>query len=203
MIEPLIKIDLEAKINGDDPVLIDLGCGKPKKNDMIGIDRVDLPGVNIVADLEKGLSFFPANSVDEIHCRSVLEHIEDFEGLLSEILRALKKDGRAHIFVPHFSNPFFYSDYTHVKFFGLYTLYYFVDTRDQLKRKVPNYYTNMRIKIISQKLKFRSNFTLLKPLKKLFGWFINRHSRLQEFYEENLCYICPCHGIEIVFTAAE
>lgn len=203
MMEPVVRIDLEKIMNSGNPVLVDLGCGKPKKTDMIGIDRVDLPGVDIVADLEKGLSFFPDNSVDEIHCRSVLEHIENFEELLSEILRVLKKDGRAHIFVPHFSNPFFYSDYTHVKFFGLYSLYYFVDTRDQLKRKVPNYYTNMRIKIISQKLKFRSNFRLLKPLKKLFGWFINRHSRLQEFYEENLCYVCPCHGIEIVFSAAE
>lgn len=200
--EPVVKIDLDSIVNSPNPVLVELGCGQKKKNDRIGIDRVDLPGVDIVADLEKGLSFFPPHSVDEIHCRSVLEHIEDLEGLLAEIIRVLKKDGRAYIFVPHFSNPYFYSDYTHIKFFGLYTLYYFVDTKDQLKRKVPNYYTNMRIRIISQKLKFRSNFKLLSPLKKLFGWFINRHSRLQEFYEENLCYICPCHGIEIVLTAA-
>lgn len=201
--ESEVRIDLEDILKSGKPVSIELGCGQRKKKDRIGIDRVDLPGVDIVADLEKGLSFFPNNSVDEIHCRSVLEHIEDLEGLLGEIIRVLKKDAKAFIFVPHFSNPYYYSDYTHVKFYGLYTFYYFVDTADQLKRKVPNYYTNLRINIISQKLKFRSNFKMLSPLKKLFGWLINRHSRIQEFYEENLCYVCPCHGIEIVFTAGD
>jgi hypothetical protein len=30
----------------------------------------------------------------------------------------------------------------------------------------------------------------------------NCHRSLQEFYEEHLCYIFPCYGIEIVFTSA-
>ena len=200
--DALVKISLEQVLNGGKPVIIELGCGPRKKEGRIGVDAIDLPNVDIVADLEKGLSFLPDKSVDQIHCRSLLEHIENFDDLVGEIVRVLKTDGTAHIFVPHFSNPYYYSDFTHKRFFGLYSFYYFVDHEHQLRRKVPNFYTDIRIRISSQRLIFRSSFKLLNPIKKLFGWFINLHTRLQEYYEENLCYLFPCHGIEVVFKPA-
>lgn len=196
----LTKINLLQILNGSEPVIVELGCGPKKKPGRIGVDRIDLPNVDIVADIEDGLGFLPDNSVNEIHCRSLLAHIENLEDLISEIVRVLKKDGTAHIFVPHFSNPYYYSDYTHKRFFGLYTLYYFVDSEYQLKRKVPTFYSSTRIKILSQRFKFRSSVRLLKPYKKLLNWFFNLHTNLQEFSEENLCYSFPCYGIEIVFT---
>ena len=198
--DPCVKIDLDGLIKDNRPLIIELGCGRKKKEGRITIDKVDLPEVDIVADLEESLSFLPDNSVDEIHCRSVLEHIENFENLMAEMVRVLKADGTAHIFVPHFSNPYYYSDYTHKRFFGLYTFYYFVSPPHQLSRKVPDYYTQTRIRILSQRLVFRSTFKLVNPFKKLVGWFINLHALLQQYYEENLCYAIPCHGIELVFT---
>ena len=200
--EPVIKIDLEKVINSTDPVIVDLGCGKKTKQGRIGVDKLDLPNVDIVADLEEGLSFLPDNSVDQIHSRSVLPHIENFENLMREIIRVLKKNGTVHVFVPHFSNPYYYSDYTNKRFFGLYTFYYFVDTKHQLKRKVPNFYTDIRIKIISHRLVFTSPFWLRRRIKKLLGFIFNCHRFLQEFYEEHLCYIFPCYGIEVVFAPA-
>lgn len=156
--------------------------------------------MDIVADLEKGLPFLPDACADEIHCVSVLEHIDNFELLMREIVRVLKPNGAAHVFVPHFSNPYFYSDPTHRRFFGLYSFYYFVDASRQLKRKVPNFYTDIRINIISVRLVFRSEFWLRKRIKKLTGFVFNLHPWLQEFYEENLCYLFPCYGIEVVFS---
>lgn len=197
------KVDLEQIINSPKPVIIELGCGKKKRQGVITVDRVDLPNVDIVADMEEGLAFLPENSVDQIHCRSVLEHIENFENLMREIIRVLKKDGKANIFVPHFSNPYYFSDYTHKRFFGLYTFYYFVETEKQLKRKVPNFYTDIRINILSLKLVFGSPFWFSRRLKKIFGVLINSHSCLMEFYEQHLCYIFPCHGIEVVFTPSK
>jgi SAM-dependent methyltransferase len=197
--EPLIKIDLDEVIGKGDRLVIEIGCGRKKKDGRIGIDVVDLPGVDIVADIEKGLPFLPDGVVDEIHCRSVLEHVDNFEYLIREFTRVLKDNGRAHIFVPHFSNPYFYSDYTHVRPFGLYTFYYFVSEQNQLKRKVPDFYSDIRIRILSLKLKFRSSFKVLNPIRKIWGRFINLHPRIQEYYEENLCFMFPCHGIEIVF----
>jgi hypothetical protein len=194
-----MKIDLDKIINGDDPVIVDLGCGRKKKPGRIGIDKIDLPNVDIVADMEEGLPFLPDNSVDQIHSRSVFAQIRSFENLMREIFRVLKKEGTAHIYVPHFSNPYYYSDFAHIRFFGLYTFYYFVDTEQQLRRKVPNFYTDIRINIISQRLVFRSPFWFTRQIKKLLGFF-NCHSSMQEFYEAHLCYTFPCYGIEVVFT---
>ena len=200
--EPCVKIDLEKIINDGNPLIIELGCGQKGKQDRITVDKVNLSNVDIVADIEMGLPFLPDDSVDEIHCRSVLEHIQNFEGLIREIVRVLKKSGKAYIFVPHFSNPFYYSDYTHKRFFGLYTFYYFVDIESQLKRKVPNFYSDIRIQITSQRLVFRSPFWLSRQIKKAFGFIINCNRSFMEFYEQHLCYIFPCHGIEIVFIPA-
>ena len=199
---PRIKIDLERITKGNGSLAIELGCGLKKKKGRVGIDKVDLPHVDIVADIENGLAFLPDNSVDEIHCRSVLEHIENFENLIREMVRVLKKDGRAYVFVPHFSNPYYYSDYTHKRFFGLYTFYYFVETKHQLKRKTPSFYTDIRINIISLRLVFRSPFWFSRQIKKALGFLLNCHRSLMEFYEQHLCYIFPCDGIEIVFAPA-
>lgn len=197
--KPSIKIDLDKVINSPEPVIVELGCGSKKKQGRIGIDKIDLPKVDIVADMENGLPFLPDNSIDQMHCRSVLEHVNNFENLMREIVRVLKNDGTVHIFVPHFSNPYYYSDYTHKRFFGLYTFCYFIDNH-RLKRKVPSFYTDIRINIISQRLVFTSPFRFSRQLKKLIGLVFNSHRCLQEFYEAHLCWLIPCYGIEIVFT---
>jgi hypothetical protein len=200
--KPLVRIDLEKALQVGQPIVIDLGCGAKKSAGHIGIDRVDLPTVDIVTDLEQGLSFLPDRCVDELHCRSVLEHVENFEALFGHMVRVLKKTGTAHIFVPHFSNPYYYSDYTHKRLFGLYSFCYFVDTARQPRRKVPSFYTDIRVEIVSVRLKFRSPFRVVHWVRKLFGGIINLHSLLQEFYEGNLCYLVPCDGIEIVLKPA-
>ena len=195
-----IKIDLEHVMTSGAPFVIDLGCGPKKKPGRIAIDKMDLPHVDIVADIEEGLPFLPDRCVDEIHCRSVLEHVRNFENLMGEMMRVLKTNGKAYVFVPHFSNPYYYSDYTHQRPFGLYSFYYFVETKNQLRRKVPNFYTDIRIDILSVRLVFRSPFWLSRQLKKAIGFVFNLHYCLMEFYEQHLCYTFPCDGIEIVFT---
>lgn len=201
--KPLLKIDLEQILNSGKPIIVELGCGRDKTPGTIGIDRLDLPGVDIVADIEDGLDFLPDNSVDEIYARSCFEHIQNFAGLMSEIVRVLKIDGKAFIYVPHFSNPYYYSDPTHARFFGLYSFFYFVDSAHQPKRKVPDYYFDTKIRIVSQRLVFDSPFLFRKVIKRLIGTIFNLSKFLQEFYEENLCYLFPCYGIEIVFTKVE
>jgi ubiquinone/menaquinone biosynthesis C-methylase UbiE len=198
--KPVLKIDLTSLINNGTPILLELGCGRSRTPGRIGIDRLDSSFVDIVADVEEGLQFLPDNSVDEIHSKSFFEHVNDLEGLMREIVRVLKKEGRCHIFVPHFSNPYYYSDYTHTKFMGLYTFYYFVDENYQLARKVPNFYTNIRIRVISQKLVIANPFKKGAWFKKVLDRFFNSSSARQEFYEENLCWMLPCYGLEFVIT---
>ncbi len=202
MSEILMKIDLQKFLRQGKPIILELGCGQKKTEGAITVDKINLPNVDIVADLEEGLDFLPDTSIDEIHCRSVLEHIDNFEKLIRAIVRVLKADGKASVFVPHFSNPYFYSDYTHKRHFGLYSFYYFVESQKQLKRKVPNFYNDIRIEILKLKLIFRSPFWISRQLKKLFSLIVNSHRCLMEFYELHLCYFCPCYGIELIFRPA-
>ena len=197
--QPLIKIDLNQALSKE-AVILELGCGRNKMSGAIGIDMSDLPGVDVVADIENGLGFIPDSSIDHIYARSCFEHIRNFEQLMSEITRVLKDSGKVHVFVPHFSNPYYYSDPTHIRHFGLYSFYYFVESKYHLKRKVPDYYFGTKIRILSQKLVFDSPFLLVKILKKFIGLMINANSFFQEFYEGNFCYIFTCYGIEIEFT---
>ena len=197
--EPLIKIDLN-RVLGNKPMILELGCGRNKRPGAVGIDKIDLPGVDIVADIENGLGFIPDNCVDQIYAISCFEHIQNFERLMSEIVRVLKKGGKTVVYVPHFSCPYYYSDPTHVRFFGLYSFYYFVDEKYQLRRKVPDYYFGTRIRIVSQRLVFDSPFLFRGIIKRLIGAIFNLNRYFQEYYEENLCYIFPCYGIEAVFT---
>ena len=199
-----IKIDLNAVLNGPNPVVVELGCGDKAKSfsedGRIGIDLVDLENVDIVANLEEGLAFLPDASVDKLYARSLLEHINNFDRLLTEVIRVLKSDGVCHLLVPHFSNPYHYSDPTHVRFFGLYNfLYYSHSEKLQFKRQVPTFYTESRLEIISLKLRFRSPFKGRKWWKRLHEKIFNLSPWMQEFYEENLCYLFPCYGITIEF----
>ena len=203
VMNPKIKIDLEALIREGKKIVLELGCGPRKGDGRIGVDLLDLPNVDIVADVNAGLPYFPDGSVDEIHSRSLFEHVENLEFFMREVVRVLKKDGRCHVFVPHFSNPFYYSDYTHQKFFGLFTFYYFVPVKDQPRRQVPDFYTDIRIKIFSHQLIFQSTFRGVHFLKRLFGRWVNSSRWCQEFYEENLCYLIPCYAIETVFGRLE
>ena len=198
-----IKMDLSAKLRSHTPVIVELGCGPNKKDGRIGIDQLDLSGVDIVADINEGLPFFPDQSVDEIHSKSLLEHVGDLGLVVREIARVLKPGGKKFLFVPHFSNPYYYSDYTHTRFMGLYTFYYFVDEKHQLRRKVPTFYSDVRIRVLSQKMIFQSPFRLVHYFKKMFQSLVNLSSWTQEFYEENLCHWIPCYGIQTVFGPAE
>lgn len=200
--KPLLKIDLQSRLASGQPIVVELGCGPSKAPGRIGIDQLDLPGVDIVANVAEGLGFLPDGSVDEIHSTSFFEHVPDLEALMREIVRVLKPGGTNHLFVPHFSNPYYYSDYTHNRFFGLYTLRYFCAEEHQLRHKVPNFYSDIRIRITGQRLVFYSSFPGIRFLKKVFQKLVNLNSTTQEFYEENLCYFIPCYGMELKFQKA-
>jgi predicted SAM-dependent methyltransferase len=104
---PIFKIDLQARLQSGAPIVLELGCGPHKTAGRIGIDRIDLPGIDVVADIDQGLGFLPDGSVDEIYSESFFEHVADLEKLMSEIVRVLKPTGFNWLFVPHFSNPYY------------------------------------------------------------------------------------------------
>lgn len=115
------KTGVLADIRDRKRVVLELGCGPHKRiPDAIGIDALDFDGVDVVADLNRGLGFIPDSSIDEIHSYHFLEHLDDLSSLMREVHRVLKPGGGMVGNVPHFANPYYYSDPTHKSRFGLY-----------------------------------------------------------------------------------
>ena len=186
---------LNELFNSGKYIVLELGPGNFKRiPDSLTVDILPLPGVDIVADLNDGLSFLPDNSIDRIYSHHVLEHVENLELLLKEVIRVLKPNGVFDGEVPHFSNPYFYSDYTHKSAFGLYSFSYFSKQR-YFKRTVPTFYSDINFDISRITLVFKSPFLIINILKKSFQLMINAHKLMQEVYEENLAYLMPAYEI--------
>jgi SAM-dependent methyltransferase len=176
---------------------LELGCGSCKKHkDAIGIDVIDDTCVDIVGDVYDVLSRIPDNSVSAVYSYHFFEHVEDIEAIMKELARIIKEDGLLVVVTPHFSNPYYYSDYTHKNQFGLYSLSYFSDD-SIFSRKVPRYNKSPEFDLCKVDLIFKSPrpFYFRWALKKFFQIIFNLNRYMMEFYEEHLCYIVPCYEI--------
>jgi SAM-dependent methyltransferase len=148
--------------------------------------------------LNKPLAELPDNSVAEIYSRHTLEHVDALLPLMGELHRVTKPDGRIEIIVPHFSNPYGYSDPTHVRFFGLYSFYYFSDESDQPRRKVPSFYIPERFTVEAIRIHPMKRSVLSRLFGSLVKWFMNRSVARLDWYERNLCWWLPADSIRFV-----
>ncbi len=105
--------------------VLDIGCGRKKLPGAIGLDRMQLPGIDVVADLNEKL---PINDeeFDAVYADQVLEHIENLIGLMYEIHRILKPGGILLAHVPYFRSSWAHIDPTHVRSFTINSMNYFV-----------------------------------------------------------------------------
>ena len=178
-------------------VTLELGCGNKKRTaDSIGIDLLDYECVDIVGDVYEILRALPDGVIDEVYSSHFVEHVPDIPMLLVELARTLKKNGRLVIIVPHFSNPYFYSDITHKAFFGLYSMNYF--SKDTyFYRKVPTYQRELNFSLKEVRLEFKSlrPFYIRHAFKKTIEVVVNLNAYTKELYEEMFCYLLPCYEI--------
>jgi predicted SAM-dependent methyltransferase len=118
-------------------IRLNLGGGQEKFEGFLNIDRVKLPTVDIVADIEKGIPL-PDNSVIEVRASYVLEHITDVPVLMQELYRICQPNARVVIKVPYFKSTAAFKDPTHRSFFTERTFEYF--DRDYMEdQRLPEY----------------------------------------------------------------
>jgi len=92
-------------------IFLELGCGKTKTKGFLGIDRFDLPGVDVVVDLNKGIPLRD-NCVSRVYACHCLEHLDDLSFIMSEIYRVCAHGAIVTIFAPYYlqstnlANPF-------------------------------------------------------------------------------------------------
>ncbi|MEE9448697.1 MAG: hypothetical protein V3V72_01500 [Ignavibacteriaceae bacterium] len=174
---------------------LEVGCGDHKREGYIGMDIVPLAGVDVVHDMNKIPWPFAQSEFDEIVFDDVLEHSNNFLGIIEEIYRVSKNSCIIKISVPHFSSDNMYSDPTHTTFFSSRSFNYFDKS---LGYKHDFYLQNVNFKIRKVHLSFREYFTQTKrpffnPLKWIgIELLINKFNRI---YERFFCWILPAAEI--------
>ncbi len=179
---------------------LELGCGDHRRYpDAVGVDRLDYDNVDIQGDVYDVLGSIRNNTIAAVYSHHFFEHAADVELLVDEVARILAEGGTFKVVVPHFSNPYFYSDPGHRNFFGLYTFSYLSD--DCLfSRRVPQYQKGICFVLEDVRLVFKSPrpFYVRWAFKKTFQLIFNLNVWFKELYEEFFCWAIPCYEIEYV-----
>ena len=137
----------------DKKVILNLGCGKTRIPNSLGVDRVRIEKyVDIVHDLDLLPYPFKDNLADEIHLYHVLEHLQGPIKKLEELHRVLKPNGILHIRVPHFSSMGAFTDITHIRPFGYMSFDCFE------KNAYHHFYTKASFSIIKKRIKYLGQY---------------------------------------------
>ena len=183
ILNPNLSRDIDLGV----PLRIELGSGGAPRKGFYALDLRELPGVDGLADLNEPLSLLPDDSVEHVYSRHVLEHVAELDVVLGEMRRITRRDGLVEIIVPHHTNPYGYSDPTHVRFFGLYTMHYYVEPEKQgLKRLLPAFYSDIRFEVDSIEIDFYRETRADRIIAPMMKRFVNLSLATQDFYERRL-----------------
>lgn len=123
--------------------ILDLGCGTAKVKGAVGIDKISLPGIDLLGDIARFPYPFANNTFDCVYLNDVIEHIPDTIGAMEEVYRISKPDAKIYIRVVNWNHRYASMDPTHVKFFTENSFDFFG------KREGRSYYTQARFDIVS------------------------------------------------------
>lgn len=107
---------------------LNIGCGRDIKEGWINVDKMSLPGVDWVTNLDQGLYALNTrweNQVTEIYMSHVLEHLENPLPVLQELWRVATPDCKLIIRVPYGSSDNAWEDQTHVRPYFIGSMAYF------------------------------------------------------------------------------
>jgi SAM-dependent methyltransferase len=183
------------------PIKLNLGSGggAGERDGFYGVDIRDAPGVSVVCDLERGLPL-PDACVEMIYSSHFFEHVRDLTSLMRECQRLLQKGGRMDITVPHFSCPHFYSDPTHVRFFGLHTMNYFAAPGGHKGSPAPRYEPDIRFIVDRVSIELMPRSLLERLTTPFLQDWINRDYAALDRYERRFCWLAPAYTVRYELT---
>ncbi|MBR8299988.1 methyltransferase domain-containing protein [Burkholderia dolosa] len=107
---------------------IDLGCGPDKSPGLIGVDRLPMPGVDVIADLNAPLPF-EDDSVELIVASHSLEHVNDLVATMRELYRICKHGAQLCIVAPYHEQKLNVANPYHIVTFNEHTARFFTNAR--------------------------------------------------------------------------
>jgi hypothetical protein len=118
------RVTTKPEIN-DKLIKLDIGCGTNKQVGFIGVDRVELPGVDQIVDLEVYPWPWEDGSVEEIYCSHYIEHTTDLIVFMDECYRVLQVGGKMTVVAPYYTSMRAWQDPTHKRAISEATFLYF------------------------------------------------------------------------------
>jgi O-antigen biosynthesis protein len=142
---------------------LDLGAAHNKPAGYLGVDQYEGEGVDIVADVSKGIDL-PDSSVGVIRAVDFLEHVSDKIAMFNELYRLLAHGGMLLSLTPSTDGRGAFQDPTHVSPYNENSFWYFTDR--EMSSRVP---------AIKSRFQVSTLFTLF----------------LSEWHEQNMVpYVC-------------
>lgn len=173
---------------------VDLGCGISKKEGFLGVDCLELAGVDIFHDLNVFPYPFPDDDVDEVWMDNVLEHLSEPLTAMEEVHRISKPGAKIKISVPYFRSRYAIIDPTHKNFFGVSWFDYF-DPTSALHRQYKYTRATFRVDHIEFDREWKP-----RHLGKLQRFVVKLAERYPAFYEAKLSHLLPLSSLTYYLT---
>lgn len=162
--------------------ILDIGCGRNKKEGAIGIDFCS----NTNADIIHNLNIFPwplsDNIFEKVIMNNVIEHLDDIVKVMEEIHRVSKNGAEVIITTPHFSSLYSWQDPTHKHHLALDSFDFFTkDTRHS------NFYTDKTFEILEKRIDFGKSLLSIIPK---FIFCLSKHK-----YEKHFAFLFPANQL--------
>jgi predicted SAM-dependent methyltransferase len=170
-------------------VKLDLGCGISKREGYLGVDCIQLPGIDLVHDLNKLPYPFKDGEIDEVFMDNVLEHLDNPLKVMEEVYRICKDGAKITISVPYFRSFYATIDPTHRNFFGVNWFNYF-DPDHLFHKKYQYTKAKLSVKMIEFDREFQNS-------KKSFlhRFFLRYAGKDPEKYERKFSHLYPLNSL--------
>jgi ubiquinone/menaquinone biosynthesis C-methylase UbiE len=119
------------------------------------MDRVALPGVDLVHDLNRIPYPFDDDYFDELYATHVIEHVDSILAVMEEIHRISKPGALVTIITPHYSDSISWQDPTHKWHLNSYSFDYFDPSYHT------NHYTQARFRVLNRAVELASPWKVL------------------------------------------
>src|SRR4029079_2127281 len=190
-----VAVPTVAALSSSSMKVLDVGCGQNKYPGSIGLDYNERTGADVIHDLRQFPYPFADNEFDLVYASHVVEHIPDVIGFVTELHRIAKPGGRIRFITPHYTNPEWANDPTHIHLFNSYSFNVF-----QPELRHFEFYTETNLRLVSRHVGL---VNLYKALG--FEALLNLDERwpsmrfLRKFWEQYLCYIVRGKVMEFEF----
>lgn len=170
-------------------VEINLGAGRKRVGDAIGVDSVRTAACDVQANIDGTVLPFKRDSIQRVYAWHVLEHIRDLPALMEELHRICAPQAELHIEVPYFSCVGAFGDPTHVRFFTYNTFLFWTQGTDQA-----NWFSTARYEIKQRRIIFGRLHQALG-----IQWLANRFPNV---YENFFAFIFQARVLAVVLVVA-